>query len=91
MVIIGSSKPLINYVTACITIFNQGERSLIIRARGQSINNAIDVFHLLKKQFLDDIGISKIEIDGENITNNKGRSVRLPVLEITLNRDLRKE
>ena len=91
MVIIGTSKPLINYVTACITIFNQGERSLIIRARGKSINNAVDVFHLLKNNFLDDIGISKVEIDGENIINIKGKSVRLPVLEITINRDLRKE
>jgi len=89
MVIIGKSKPVLNYVTACITILNQGERSIVLRARGEAINIAVDVFQLLKSKFVGDIGISKVEIDGEMVTNSKGKSIRLPVLEITINRDLR--
>ena len=50
---------------------------------------AVEVFQLLKSKFIGDIGIAKVEIDGEMVTNNKGKSMRLPVLEITLNRDLR--
>ena len=89
MVIIGKSKPILNYVTACITILNQGERSIILRARGEAINIAVDVFQLLKSKFVGDIGISKVEIDGEMVTNSKGKLTRLPVLEITINRDLK--
>jgi DNA-binding protein len=87
MVIVGRSKPILNYVTACITIFNQGERSLVIRARGEAINKAVDLFHLLKNKFIGDIGISKVSIDGDTINSN-GKQMNLPVLEITLNRDL---
>jgi DNA-binding protein len=87
MVIVGKSKPLLNYVTACITIFNQGERSLVLRARGEAINIAIEVFQLLKSKFISDVGISKVAIDGETVTTRQGKPLNLPVLEITLNRD----
>ncbi len=87
MVIVGKSKPLLNYITACITIFNQGERCLVLRARGEAINIAIEVFQLLKSKFIGDVGISKIVIDGEIVTTRQGKPLNLPVLEITLNRD----
>ncbi len=85
-VIVGKSKPMLNYITACITIFNQGEKSLILRARGEAINIAVEVFQLLKSKFIGDVGISKVSIDGETVTTSKGRSLNLPVLEITLHR-----
>ncbi len=61
-VIVGRYKPVPNYVTAYITIFNQGERNLVLRARGGAINKA-EVFHLLKNRFIGDIAISNISID----------------------------
>ncbi|MBI2937097.1 MAG: RNA-binding protein [Thaumarchaeota archaeon] len=85
-VIVGKYKPLLNYVTACITIFNQGEQSLTLRARGEAINNSVEVFHLLKNRFLEDVGISNVLIDGETVTTKHGKLRHLPVLEITLHR-----
>ncbi|MFQ6134663.1 MAG: RNA-binding protein [Nitrososphaerales archaeon] len=85
-IIVGKSKPMLNYVTACITIFNQGERSLVLRARGEAINIAVEVFQLLKSRFIGDVGIAKVSIDGETVTTRQGKPLNLPVLEITLNR-----
>lgn len=88
-VIVGKSKPILNYVTACITIFNQGERCLVLRARGEAINIAVEVFQLLKSKFIDDVGISKVCIDGETVTTRRGKLQNLPVLELTLHRDFK--
>jgi len=86
MVIVGRSKPILNYVTACVTIFNRGEKQVILRARGEAINIAVEVVQLLKNRFIDDISILKILIDGETITTKEGRLLNLPVLEIILKR-----
>ncbi len=88
-VVVGKYKPLLNYVTACITIFNRGEPSLKLRARGEAINNLVEVFHLLKNNFLDDVGISNALIDGDTVTTRHGKLRHLPVLEITLHRGFR--
>ena len=83
-VIVGQSKPLLNYVTACITMFNSGAEHVILRSRGEAINMAVDVVQLLKKRFVSQVEISKIQIDGENVVSRDGRQLSLPVLEIEL-------
>src|SRR5271169_2587040 len=83
-VIVGQSKPLLNYVTACITMFNSGAEHVILRSRGEAINMAVDVVQVLKKKFVSDVEISKIQIDGENVFSRDGRQLNLPVLEIEL-------
>jgi DNA-binding protein len=83
-VIVGQSKPLLNYVTACITMFNSGAERVVLRSRGEAINMAVDVVQVLKKRFVSDVQISKIQIDGENLVSRDGRQLSLPVLEIEL-------
>ena len=83
-VIVGQSKPLLNYVTACITMFNSGAEHVVLRARGEAINMAVDVTQVLKKRFVSNVEISNITIDGENVTSRDGRQLNLPVLEIEL-------
>jgi DNA-binding protein len=83
-VIVGQSKPLLNYVTACITMFNGGARKVVLRARGEAINMAVEVYQELKKHFISNVKISNITIDGENVTSRDGRQLNLPVLEIEL-------
>src|SRR3989442_11417453 len=83
-VIVGRSKPLLNYVTACITMFNSGAELVVLRARGEAINMAVDVAQMLKKRFVSNVQISNIIIDGENVTSRDGRQLNLPVLEIEL-------
>ena len=84
MVIVGQSKPLLNYVTACITMFNGGARQVVLRARGEAINVSVEVYQLLKERFMSNVEISNIVIDGENVTSRDGRQLNLPVLEIEL-------
>ena len=83
-VIVGQSKPLLNYVTACITMFNDGAEHVVLRSRGEAINIAVDVAQLLKNKFFSQVQISKIQIDGENVISRDGRQFSLPVLEIEL-------
>jgi archaea-specific DNA-binding protein len=83
-VIVGQSKPLLNYVTACITMFNSGADHVVLRSRGEAINMAVDVAQLLRKRFFSQVQISKIQIDGENVVSRDGRQLSLPVLEIEL-------
>jgi DNA-binding protein len=83
-VIVGQSKPLLNYVTACITMFNSGAEHVVLRARGEAINMAVEVTQVLKKRFVSNVEISNITIDGENVISRDGRQLNLPVLEIEL-------
>jgi len=89
-VIVGRSKPLLNYVTACITIFNEGHDRLILRARGEAINQAVEVMQLLKSRFLGNLYTSNISIDSETVTTKEGKQLNLPVLEITLSKSNQK-
>jgi DNA-binding protein len=85
-VIVGSSKPILNYVTACITLFNQGKKTITIRARGKAINSQVEVVHMLRSYFIKDVFIADARIDGDFITTNDGRRISLPVLELVLSR-----
>ena len=83
-VIVGQHKEPLAYITACITMFNSGAERVIVRARGEAINMAVDVVQLLKKRFISQVMISNIHIDGENVISRDGRQLSLPVLEIEL-------
>ena len=83
-VIVGQHKEPLAYITACITMFNSGADHVVLRSRGEAINMAVDVVQLLKKRFMSQVEISKIQIDGENVVSRDGRQLSLPVLEIEL-------
>ena len=87
----GASKPLMNYVTACITVFNDGEDELIVRARGNSINSAVDMVQLLRSRFLKTVEIKGITIGGEEVSNDEGQRWTLPTIEVTIVKDGRKK
>ena len=36
------SKPVMNYVLAVVTQFNEGSNSVVLRARGKAISRAVD-------------------------------------------------
>ena len=84
--IIVGSKPTLNYVTACITLFNKGTIDVVLRARGKAINMAVEVAQLLKSKFVNDVSFSDILIDGETLIASNGKKISLPIIEITLSR-----
>ncbi len=87
----GASKPLMNYVTACITVFNDGDDELIVRARGNAINSAVDMVQLLRSRFLKTVEIKGITIGGEEVSNDEGQRWTLPTIEVTIVKDGRKK
>ena len=79
-------KPLMNYVTACVTLFNSGNGEVMVRARGQAIEKAIDTVQLLRRGFLKDVLVRSINLGSEDITRFDGTRGNISTIEILLAR-----
>ncbi len=75
-----------NYVTACVTLFNSGNAEVMVRARGHSIEKAIDAVQMLKRGFLKDVVISKVDLGSEDVTRIDGTRGNISTIEIVLSR-----
>ncbi|NIU85064.1 MAG: DNA-binding protein Alba [Candidatus Korarchaeota archaeon] len=83
LVIIGS-KPIMNYVVACLTLFNSGVETVYIRARGRHISKAIDSIELLRRIFIKDATVKNIEIGTDVLTRDDGEKANVSTIEILL-------
>ncbi len=83
VVLIGR-KPVMNYVVACLTFFNSGEKDVTVKARGRAISRAVDTIELLRRAFVKDLGIKNIKIDTEEMTREEGRKSNVSTIEITV-------
>lgn len=80
-------KPIMNYVTACVTLFNSGNEEVMVRARGQAIEKAIDTVQMLKRGFLKDVNVKSINLGSEDVTRLDGTRGNISIIEITLSQD----
>ena len=64
-------KPVMNYVLACITLFQNGMNDVVIKARGRAISRAVDVAQILMKRFMNDLKVKNIAIDTEELKNEE--------------------
>ena len=71
VVLIGK-KPVMNYVTACITFFNSGEQQVVVKARGRAISRAVDTVELLRRAFIKNLEINHIWVDTEELLRAEG-------------------
>ena len=83
VVLIGK-KPLMNYVTACITFFNSGEKQVVVKARGRAISRAVDTIELLRRAFVKNLEIESIEISTEELLRIEGQHSNVSTIEITV-------
>ncbi len=83
VVLIGK-KPVMNYVTACITFFNSGEKQVVIKARGRAISRAVDTVELLRRAFVKDLEINYIDINTEELFKIEGQKSNVSTIEITV-------
>jgi DNA-binding protein len=84
IVLIGR-KPVMNYVTACITFFNSGEKQVLIKARGRAISRAVDTVELLRRAFIKDLKIKYIKIDTEELVGVEGgQKSNISTIEMTV-------
>jgi DNA-binding protein len=80
-------KPIMNYVTACVTLFNSGNDEVMVRARGRTIEKAIDIVQMLKRGFLKNVTILSIDVGSENVRRMDGTRGNISIIEITLARE----
>lgn len=85
-------KPVMNYVTACITFFNRGEKAVIVMARGRAICKAVDTVELLRRAFVKDLAIDSININTEEMDRAEtGQKSNISTIEITISKAENKE
>ena len=78
-------KPVMSYVTACITFFNSGEKQVVVKARGRAICNAVDTVELLRRAFVQNLEIKHIGIDTEELVRAEGgQKSNISVIEIVI-------
>ncbi len=83
-VVLVGRKPVMNYVVACITFFNTGEREVVVKARGRAISSAVDTVELLRRAFVKDLEIKGIEIGTEEMVRPEGQRANVSTMEITV-------
>jgi DNA-binding protein len=77
-------KPIMNYVVACMTLFNDGNETVRIRARGKHINKAVDTVQLLRRVFLRDLIVCKTSIGTDLLVRDDGNEAKVSIIEIII-------
>lgn len=77
-------KPAMNYVLAVVTQFNNGARSVTIKARGNTISRAVDVAEIARNRFVQDARVDNISISSEELTNEDGTKSKVSAIQIIL-------
>lgn len=85
VVLIGQ-KPVMNYVVACLTFFNSGEKNICLKARGRAISTAVDTIELLRRAFTKDVELKSIVIGTEEVQCEEGRKRSVSTIEISMTR-----
>lgn len=85
MVIVGRKK-VMRYVTACVTLFNRGERVILLRARGRSIKRCVDTVMLLRKSFYSGLKIREITIGSDVMEFDEDKKRYVSYMEILIER-----
>ncbi len=77
------SKPVMNYVLAVVTQFNNGASEVTIKARGKAISRAVDVAEVTKNRFVAESKVKDIKIATERIASDRGES-NVSIMEIVI-------
>lgn len=76
-------KPVMNYVTAALTLFESGYPEISLKARGHAISRAVDTAEILRRSFLKEVGVKDIRISTEEFTE-ENRKRQVSAIEIVL-------
>ncbi len=78
-------KPVMNYVLAVVTQFNQGAKEVHIKARGRAISKAVDVAEIVRNRFITDAKVKEITIGTEEVQGENG-TTKVSAIDIVLAR-----
>jgi DNA-binding protein len=77
------NKPVMNYVLAVVTQFNNGAQEVAIKARGKAISRAVDTAEIALNRFLQDVNKKEILTSTEVIDTETGKT-NVSSIEIVL-------
>jgi DNA-binding protein Alba len=77
------NKPVMNYVLAVVTQFNNGADEVLIKARGRAISRAVDVAEISRNRFLTEANVRDIAISTESLSTETGET-NVSAIEITV-------
>jgi len=77
-------KPVMNYVLAVVTQFNNGAKMVRIKARGNTISRAVDVAEISRNRFVQDAKVEHIAINSEQLQNEDGSTSKVSTIEIQI-------
>lgn len=77
------NKPVMNYVLAVVTQFNNGASEVAVKARGKAISRAVDVVEVARNRFLAEAKVKDIKIATERIATDRGES-NVSIIEILM-------
>jgi DNA-binding protein len=68
------NKPVMNYVLAVVTQFNNGASEVAIKARGKAISRAVDTAEIALNRFLEGVNKKEIMTSTEVIDTDTGKT-----------------
>jgi len=77
-------KPVMAYVVACLTSFNAGAKKVVVKARGRAISRAVDTAELLRRVFMKDVSVEKIDISTVELSSPDRPKSNVSSMEIVL-------
>ena len=81
------SKPVMNYVLAVVTQFNDND-SVILRARGKAISRAVDTAEIVRNSFVQDAEVADIQISTEEVENYNNEKTNVSIIQIKLEKSI---
>jgi len=78
-------KDFMAYVLAVIAQFNNGEKTVVIKARGRAISMAVDVAEVTRMRFVTGVNVKDVNISTEEIKRDEmDRPNKVSAIEIIL-------
>ena len=77
------NKPVMNYVLAVVTQFNNGASEVAIKARGKAISRAVDTAEIALNRFFENVSKKEIITSTEMIDTDSGKT-NVSSIEIVL-------
>jgi archaea-specific DNA-binding protein len=82
------SKPVMTYVMAVLTAFNQKSADgVVLKARGQAISTAVDVSEVCRNRFITGLTKPEIEIGTEELERQDGGKRNVSTIAIIMRKE----
>jgi DNA-binding protein len=86
-IIFVGKKPVMSYVMACLTLFQNGTPDIVIKARGHAISKAVDAAQIITKKFVPGVTVKSVGIATEQVRNmESGMTNDVSSMEIHLSK-----